>query len=886
LDESSSVATFLFTDIEGSTRLWEQEPERMRPAMARHDALARAAVEGHGGEVVKKTGDGLHATFKDPLDALEAAVDIQRSLAELERATGLALRARCGVHAGAFERRDDDYYGTAVNRAARIMAAGHGGQVLVSWAVVEAVGSRLGAGLALRDLGSVRLRDLARPERLFQVVHPGLRTEFPALRSLEKTPNNLPHSLTSFVGRQRELADVRGLLARTRLLTLTGMGGLGKTRLALQAAAEEMDAYPDGVWLVELAPLHDGQRVAQAVASAMGVQEEAGRPVVEALERHVSDRHLLIVLDNCEHLLETSSELARRLLSSGAGVRVLATSREPLRVAGETTYAVGGLALPGPGEAEHAEALGSCESVRLFLDRASAARHAFAITPQNAGAIAAICRGLDGIPLALELAAARVRSLPAEEIAARMKDRFNLLTSGDPSAQPRQRTLRAMIDWSYDLLSESERGVFRQLATFASGCTLEAVEAVCAVEPPSGTPIVDLLGQLVEKSLVVMEEESARYHMLETVRQYALERLTASPESERAHRRHFDFYLALAAKARASLVGPEQGRWLSILDVERENILAAHVWMQRSCAEPQLGLTLASQMKLYWINRGLLELGQRVTREALDNPAARVANDARCRALFDAGQLRYFMGRYAEARALLEESLAIARAIGSPKKVGAVLQPLGMAALGEGDRATARRCLTEALALARSVADERDIATAANVLGQLHRLEAAPREAAELFEETVRISRRQGDKEMVAVGLLNLAMVSVDGEGPRFARSALAEALQIAEELRSRPLLKSAVEVAAGLAAVRGEDRAAARFYGVAEAQAARTGLRRDPADAAFLAPLVAASRARLGEAAFAECEAEGRALAQADVAREARAWLGGAFSPAVPTCR
>ncbi len=443
-----------------------------------------------------------------------------------------------------------------------------------------------------------------------------------------------------------------------------------------------------------------------------------------------------------------------------------------------------------------------------------------------------------------------------------------------------------MIDWSYDLLSASERRVFRQLATFASGCTLEAVEAVCAGEPPSGEAIVDLLGQLVEKSLVVMEPQGSRYHMLETVRQYALERLRTSPESETAQRRHFDYYLALAGKARASLAGPEQVRWLSILDMERENILAAHAWMQRTRTDPQLGLALASHMKLYWIKRGLLELGERVTLEALDSPGADAPNDARCRALFDAGQLRYFMGRYAEARALLEESLAIARALGSPKKICAVLQPLGMAALGQGDRSTARRCLVEALTLARSVADERDIATATNVLGQLHRLESAPLEAAELFEETIRISRRQGDDEMVAVGLLNLAMVCVDRDGGRFARAAAAEALQIAEELRSRPLLKSAIEVAAGIAAVRGEDRVAARFYGAAEAQAANTGLRRDPADAAFLAPLIAASRARLGEEAFARTDAEGRALAQAEVAGEARAWLCAALPAAASTCR
>ncbi|HEX3098599.1 MAG TPA: adenylate/guanylate cyclase domain-containing protein, partial [Usitatibacter sp.] len=363
MEDSTRAATFLFTDIESSTRLWEEEPERMREAMAGHDALAREAVLTHGGQVVKMTGDGLHAVFEDALDALHASVQLQTGLAELERACGIPIRARCGMHAGAFERRDGDYYGTAVNRAARIMSSAHGGQVLLSQAVGDLVGRRLPAGIGLRDLGSARLRDLARAERLYQVVAPLLRTEFPPLRSLEGTPNNLPHALSSFVGRARELAEVRELLRGTRLLTVTGMGGLGKTRLALHAAAEEMDGYADGVWLVELASLHDPRRVAQSAASALGVKEEPGRPVLEALERHVRGRQMLLVLDNCEHLLETSAELAHKLLTAGAGLRILATSREPLRVAGEVQYGIGGMVVP-PAGVEAGAAIAASEAVR------------------------------------------------------------------------------------------------------------------------------------------------------------------------------------------------------------------------------------------------------------------------------------------------------------------------------------------------------------------------------------------------------------------------------------------------------------------------------------------------------------------------------------------
>ncbi len=881
MDDTAAVATFLFTDIEGSTRLWEREPERMRPAMARHDALAREAVEAHAGELVKKTGDGLHAAFHDPLDALLAAVDIQLVLARLAQESGFELHARCGMHLGAFERRDRDYYGTAVNRAARIMAAAHGGQVLLSKAVAQRLEGRLPGSIALRDLGIARLRDLANPERIYQLVHPQLRSGFPALRSLEGTPNNLPHVPSTFIGRERELAEVLGLLGRTRLLTITGMGGLGKTRLALQAAAEAVDAYPDGVWIIELAVVHDPRRVAQAAAFAMGVKEEPGRPVIEALERHVRDRHLLVILDNCEHVVETSAELARRLLSAGASASVLATSREPLRIPGEVAYAIGGMSLPEVGTGE---SLSDSEAVRLFLDRAAAARPGFSLTAANAASLATICRDLDGIPLAIELAAARVRSLPVGEIAARVRDRFGLVTSRDPTALPRQRTLRALIDWSHDLLSEEERALFRQFAAFQSGCTLEAAEAVC--ELPAGNEVLPVLEQLVDKSLVLLDDDPPRYRMLETVRQYALERMEIANEGSALMRRHFDFYLALAELAPAGLVGEERARWLAILDAERENILAAHAWAQHGAVDARRGLRLASCMKRYWIERGLLELGERVTQEALERPGAREPDEDRCRALFDGGQLRYFMGRYREARRDLGESLAIARALGSPKKIGAVLQPLGMAALGEGDHELAGTCLREALELARSLDDARDIARAANVLGQLHRLEGAPHEAATLFEETIRISRAQGDREMAAVGALNLAMVSMDREEGAFAATCVREALEAAQSHRSLPLLKSALETASGLAAKLADDRAAARFYGAAEAQAQKSGLRRDPADAAFLAPLVERSRSRLGACAFAAGEAEGRALGEAEAAAEALRWLAGRPTVPAATCR
>jgi class 3 adenylate cyclase len=429
--EASAVATILFTDIEGSTRLWDQEPERMRPALASHDALVRGVIETHRGTVVKLTGDGVYAAFADPVDAITATLRMQLALADPAATNGVPLRVRCGLHTGTLEHHDNDYFGSEVNRGARIMSAAHGGQVILSQAVVDHMAGRLPAEVTLRDLGSVRLRDLSRPEHVYQVVHPKLRQDFPALRSLEATPNNLPQQVSSFVGREEVLRQVKTVFEATRLLTLLGVGGLGKTRLSLQVGADVMDEYPDGVWFVELAPLPDPRLVPQAVASALGVVEESGRPVQEALVKHVHDRKLLLILDNCEHLALAAAELAKALLQAGPQVKVLATSRESLHISGETTFSVPPLAVPPKHRPIALTALGEYESVRLFAERAVAAKPGFAMTEKNAQAIAEICRTLDGIPLALELAAARVRALPIEAIATRLSDRFRLPTGGD-----------------------------------------------------------------------------------------------------------------------------------------------------------------------------------------------------------------------------------------------------------------------------------------------------------------------------------------------------------------------------------------------------------------------------------------------------------------------
>ena len=872
--DHTGIVTILFTDIESSTRLWEQDRERMSQALAGHDGLARAAVNSHHGTLVKMTGDGMHAVFVDPVDALNAAMTMQRALADMTTTHGVALHLRCGLHVGVVERRENDYFGTTVNRAARIMAAAHGGQVLLSQAVVELVRDRLPPDVALRDLGSVRLRDLTDAEHVYQILHPQLRQDFPALRSLESTPNNLPKQVTSFIGRERELAEVRKLLGNTRLLTLTGPGGIGKTRLSLQVGAEVTDDYSDGVWFVELAAVADSRLVPQTVASVLGVKEEAGRPVAEALVTYVKNRLLLLILDNCEHLVLACAELASQLLRSASHLKILTSSRENLHIAGESVYTVPGLSVPDIHHGAPLEAMPQYEAMRLFIDRAVAAQPAFRMTDQNGTAIADICRRLDGIPLAIELAAAHVRALSVEEIAAHLTDRFRLLVRGDRTAVPRQQTLQALIDWSYDLLIEPERALLRRLSVFAGGWTLEAAEAVAAGGEIAEPDVLDLLSRLVEKSLVAADLDAARYRLLETVRRYALDRLGRAGEEARTRSRHLAFYLALAEKARPQLVGREQGAWLARLDLERENLLSAHAWCDDAPGGAESGLKLVSSMRRYWMIRGLLGLGHRVTVEALGRPGAQQRSLARWEALCDAGQLGGWMGRYAEAQGYLEECLAIARDLGDKERVASVLQPLGLASLGQGNLLAAREYFGEALALARELGNRRELAAALNALAQLHRVEGDLDKAEPLYQDVLALARELGDRESIAIALLNLAMVSIArGFGDRV-RSMLLEVSAIVDEIGSKPLAQSALEVCAGLAAFSEQWERVARLYGAVEAHTERTGLHRDPADQAFLAPLIARAQEALGAAAFAAAEATGRALAYEKATLEARAWL------------
>jgi non-specific serine/threonine protein kinase len=688
------------------------------------------------------------------------------------------------------------------------------------------------------------------------------------------TKHNLPQQVTSFVGRVRVLTEVKEALGKTRLLTLVGFGGFGKSRLSLQVAASLKNDYPDGVWFVEMAPLTDARLVPQAVASVLGVREEAGHPVVEALLKQVKDRQLLLIVDSCEHLVHACAELASQLLQAGPHLKILATSRERLNVAGETMYPVLALAMPEPHQAITLEAFTQYEAVRLFIDRAAAAQPAFQLTQQTAMAVADICHRVEGIPLAIELAAARMRTMSVENLAERLNDRFRLLTRGDPTAAPRLQTLRALIDWSYDHLTDHERALFRRLAVFVGGWTLDAAEAIGASDDVDAVEVLDLLSELIEKSLVTMEAEGRRYRLLDTVREYAQERLDESGEGDGTRAQHLAFYLAFAEKARPQFLGPEQGTWFTRFDLERDNFLAAHAWCGHTEDGAALGLRLVYAMSLYWIHRGGLELGYRVTLEALARAPAQVRSLARCRGVYIAAQIASCMGDYMESQKYGEESLSIAREIGDGERITIALMSLALQFVSQGRRPEARRNIEEALTIARRLEQKILLGSVLGQLAELNRADGDLDTAEPLYEEALALAREFGELRGVIVQLLNLASVSIargSGERPR---GMLLEALAIVEQIGSKVLGASVLQIAAGLAAFIGEWRRAAQLHGAATALCEQIGYHVDPTDEAFVVPLISEAREALGEPAFAAAEATGRALSYDTALAEVRAWL------------
>ena len=872
------LAAILSADVAGYSRLMGDDERATFDAVLGMRARVKALVDAHAGRVVDATGDAVLAEFASAVEALGCACEVQR--VQAAHNAGLPeerrMLLRIGLNLGDVIESDGAIYGDGVNIAARVQGAGEPGGVCISGAIHEQVAGKL--ALRFDAAGELHFKNIAHPVATWHVrdasdIRPPVPVPVP-VPALRAGPSHLPQPLSSFVGRDEDLAAVDRLLRAHRLVTLVGPGGIGKTRLAVQAARQAAQRFADGVWLVELAALADARLVPQIVASTLGIKPDAGTPVTQALAAELRSRRVLIVLDNCEHLLKACAELTRSLLEAAPQLVVLASSREALRLAGEASYPVPALALPGANDALPDDAAALPGAVRLFVDRAAAARPGFAPTPQNWRHVLSICRRLDGIPLALELAAARVRALSVEHIAEHLADRFHLLTQGDRAALPRQQTLRALIDWSHDLLTERERLLLRRLAVFAGGWTLEAAEAVCADSALDRQDVADVLGCLVDRSMVEADAGGARYRLLQTVRQYAQDRLDESGEGAAVSDRHLLYHVQFAETAGAGLTGPDQRRWIERLDPERENFLFANRWCDHSPSGAEAGLRMMFALKLYLFNRGLLSMLMQGVVDALARPGAQVPTIHRCRALQTAGQVGFMTGRFGQAQSHLEEALAIAEALGDTGRAASVLQTLGMTCVAQGEHGAAHRYLDQALTLAQQRGDRRELAAALNALAQLHRVEGTLDTAHGLYERALEITRELGDHENTAVALLNLALVAVGRGEESVAARTLIEALDIAESVGSKLTGANVLAVAAGVAALRAQWQQSVWLAAVARSQMQQIGLQLDPADEALLAPLAAQTLLHAPEPAVADANTAAVALSYAEAMASARAWL------------
>jgi predicted ATPase len=732
-------------------------------ALARHEALLRKAIESNQGYVFKEVGDAFCAAFTTAPNALQAVVEAQLGLTREDWGEIGSIRVRAALHTGVAEERKGDYFGPTLNRVARLLGIGHGGQTLLSEATYELVKEHLLPDISLADLGSHRLRDLSAPERVWQLQHPSLPGSHPPLKSLDCLPTNLAPQVTSFIGREREIAKVKELLSGTRLLTLTGSGGTGKTRLALQVAAEGLEEYPDGVWLAELAPINDPDLVTQTVAEAMTVLEAPGQPILKTLLDSVKGKRCLLLLDNCEHLLEASANLADALLHGCPKLQVLATSREALGIAGESTYRVPSLSVPGLHQTQTPEGLIDFESVRLFVERAKAVRSDFEVTPRNAPSLAAVCHRLDGIPLALELAAARVTAMPVEQIETRLDGCFRLLTGGSRTAMPRQQTLRALIDWSYDLLNDQERTLLSRISVFQGGWRLESAEEVCVGGGVEKHDVLDLLSSLVGKSLVVYIENEgvARYRLLETVRQYALDRQEESGQADALREKHLNHFLAFAHQAASHLKGADQAEWFRRLDEEHENLRTT---LQRSVAnvESSADLQLCGDLMRFWMTRGFLSEGRVWSERALNKEAGLRRTKERAVALGAAGVIAWMQGDYPEARSRHEEALSIRRELGDQSGIAASLGNLGLVAMDASDYPGAQAFHVESLRIRRELGDPWSISASLNNLGLVELRLGSLQFARDCFEESLTLCKETGDVRGIASAFNNLGIAAYD----------------------------------------------------------------------------------------------------------------------------
>ncbi len=864
------TVTFLFTDIEGSTRLWRDHRQAMEQAYARHDAILREAISAHRGVVYKVIGDALQVAFTSAPEAVAAALDAQFMLDLEPWPLSEPLRVRMALHAGAVDPEPDgDYRSPVLNRLGRLLGAGHGGQVLLSQATFELARDHLPPGVGLKDLGEHRLKDLFRPEHAWQLVHPDLPEYFPPLATLDVLSHNLPLQPTPLVGREQEVAAVTLLLRRDdiRLLTLTGPGGVGKTRLALQVAADLLDNFPDGSWFVDLAPLTDATLVPSAIATVLGVREEGSQSLEKRLQAFLQGKCLLLVLDNLEHVLE-AAPLVARILPAAPAIKVLATSRSRLQLRGEMEHPVPPLALPDLTRLPAPDVLSQYEAVRLFVQRASEVKAGFTVTNANAPAVAAICHRLDGLPLAIELAAARVKLLPPESLLTKLDQRLRVLTGGARDLPERQRTLRGAIAWSHDLLPPTEQILLRRLAVFTGGAGFEATEAVANAE--GALDVFEELASLVDKSLVRQIEhpdDEPRFTMLETVREFASEQLAITGEEEVVRAAHAGWFLALAEEAAPRLNGPEQAEWLHRLARDQDNFRAALHWA--ITGHPEEALRLTAALWWMWELSSQFAEGEMWLNEAL-RVGANVSNAAHARNTIGAGFFAIRHRDFARAHQLLNSGVTAARAAGDDEGVALGLVFLG-GVLGEQEEgAGAWSVYEQALTLYHALNLPWGIGGTLNNMGCLAAMQGDLDRAVDCFTEALALHQERGSPQGAAHASSNLGEIALEKGDVSQAARWYQRAFAIIQAIGDRQTTAQMLTGVGTVAGLRENAEDAARMFGAAEAMFEVVGTPFRPTAPAVFEQAHTAARAALGEAAFTVAWNKGRALTLEQAVAEA----------------
>jgi predicted ATPase/class 3 adenylate cyclase len=814
----TGTVTLLFADIVDSRQLWQQHSSAMPETVTRYAAIVGEAIGIHGGTVFRRSGETVYGAFTSAMDALAAALVMQRALQDESWGEIGPLLACVALHTGNIIPQNGQYSGLPIRRTECILEAGHAGQVLVSCVTQELVRDELPRNVKLLDLGQHQLKDLIRPEHIFQLVALDLPNDFPPIITLDQHLTNLPVQPTPFIGREHEVAAVCQLLccADLRLLTLLGSGGIGKTRLALQAASDLLGVFTDGVYFVALAPISEPNLVALTIAQTLGIKEVAGQLPLEAMTRHLRDKKILLLLDNFEQVVAAASVVAA-LMAATTNLKFLVTSRAPLRVYGEHEHVVLPLALPDLTQHPRAEHLIQYDALRLFIERAQAVKHDFVVTNDNARAVAEICYRLDGLPLAIELAAARIKLLNPQALLSRLSNRLKLLTGGSRNWPLRQQTLRATIAWSYELMPSVDQILFARLAVFVNGGMLEAIEAICNADGNVVPDLLDSLQVLIDNSLVRQDVDAnaePRLRMLETIREYALEQLAVSGEEAELRARHAAYYLELAEAGEPKFHTDELEVWVDRLEAEHDNLRAALTWALDH-AEADLAVRLGAALWHFWEIRGHLTEGRRWLAAALDQ-GQDVAAAPRAAAFTGAGTIAYHQGDYAQATVWHEQALQLYQSVGDMSGIAFALNNLGAQAERQGDLASAMRYLAESLELAQQLGHIQLSVYVLNNIGIIARHQADYQRAAEVLTQALAVSRTLENQWLICNELIELATVAWYQNNDAHALTLYTEALILCKKIGQPELIAECLEGLAGCAVRQRQGVRATRLLGAA----------------------------------------------------------------------